>query len=450
MKLALRLIGLAAWAILAFGIVLITKGSKLAAERFMTHSIGPSRLAGQSDFIREVYDQPLGNDIEAVSRAMQILNLAGQSQQSKLIIKFFAHCNVQRLLGQEDACTRETMRSAMDKAKALAPDSQWPVNDDLAARLAHVLSFALATEQQMQDGIHSPGFWQYHQYSGPGVLSYDNGKHAFILLAVHNHERWEVARFHASLILRGSRRIELKCDWNPFPFGWPHPLSPDSEVIRVCEQPETLSLGELLPAVEQAQRDGSLSVRLKEFELKNHGVRITDDDDGGEHRFSLHPLAAFTTEFAPDTIPLTLSSKIQRELNQTNCQKLTSCPSLAQSASLAFYDYFQKYYRALPFLAGLLMGIGIGGLFARSLRYSGIVAAAGVVCTVVALMVAFQAAGNRPPGEARAWAEWGTMGLAVLCVGALLLWILGLFLGTALTTLIRGRANPANTRSEAT
>jgi hypothetical protein len=439
LKLALRLIGVAAWAFLALGIALMTTGSKLAAERFMTHAIGPSRLPAQSEYIRGVYDQQLGNDIETVSGAMQILKLAGQSQQSKLILQFFAHCNVQRLLGQEDACTRETMRSAMDKAKELAPDSQWPVDDELEARLAHVLSFSLATEQQMRDGIHSPGFWQYHQYAGPGVLTYDNGKHAFILLAVHNHGRWEVARFHASLTLPGNR-IELKCDWNPFPFGWAHPLSPDTEVIRVCEQAATLKLEELLPAIEQAQRDGSLSVRLREFELKNPGVGITDEDAGAQHHFSLHPLSAFTTEFAPDSIPFGLGSKIQRELNQTDCQKLGTCRSLTQSASLAFYDYFQKYYPAVPFLVGLLMGIGIGGLFARSLRYSGIVAAAGVICTVGALTVAFHAAGNRAPGEARAWAEWGTMGIAVLAVGALLLWVLGLAVGTAVTRLIRGRA----------
>jgi hypothetical protein len=46
---------------------------------------------------------------------------------------------------------------------------------------------------------------------------------------------------------------------------------------------------------------------------------------------------------------------------------------------------------------------------------------------------AFQAAGSRAPGESRAWAEWGTLGIAVVAIGALLLWIPGLFLGLLLT-----------------
>jgi hypothetical protein len=38
---------------------------------------------------------------ETIAKATQILDLAAQPQQSKLLVRFFAYCNVQRLLGQD-------------------------------------------------------------------------------------------------------------------------------------------------------------------------------------------------------------------------------------------------------------------------------------------------------------------------------------------------------------
>jgi hypothetical protein len=84
---------------------------------------------------------------------------------------------------------------------------------------------------------------------------------------------------------------------------------------------------------------------------------------------------------------------------------ISSCPSQGQSRSLAFYEFFQENYVLLPFLS---------------------------ICTIGGIALALQAAGSRAPGESRAWAEWGTLGLAVVAIGALLLWIPGLFLGLLL------------------
>jgi hypothetical protein len=427
-----RLVGLAAWAMLVLGAGMYVTGSHLAAQRFMTQVAGPTSLSAQSDYVSQVYAQRLGNDAEVIARATQILDLAAQREQSKRLRRFFAYCNVQRLLGQDDACTRETVRSAVDKAERLATDAQWPVDNELASGLNQALSFSLATERQMRDGIDAPGFWQYHQYDRPGVLSYDNANHAFMLLAAKNQARWEIARFRASLTLPANPPLELKCDRNPFPFQWRHPLTPSTEVIRVCQQPEGLKLSDLLPAVRQAQLD-SLPVRLEEFELKSPYVRVTVTGEGNLRRFTLHPVANFTTEFAPDSVPRAVSSEMQRELKQVSCAKIRSCPSQVQSTSVAFYNFFQKNYVLLPFLVGVLMGIGIGGLFARSLLTAGIVATVFSSCTIGGIAFAFQAAGSLAPGESRAWAEWGTLGIAVMAIGALLLWIPGLFLGLLLT-----------------
>jgi hypothetical protein len=131
--------------------------------------------------------------------------------------------------------------------------------------------------------------------------------------------------------------------------------------------------------------------------------------------------------------PRTVLSEVQLELKQVSCAKISSCPSQGQSTSLAFYDFFQQNYVLLPFLVGVFMGIGIGGLFARSLLTAGIVATALVSAPSEVLTLRFKPAGSRAPGESRAWAEWGTLGLTVMAIGALLLWIPGLFLGLLLT-----------------
>jgi hypothetical protein len=131
--------------------------------------------------------------------------------------------------------------------------------------------------------------------------------------------------------------------------------------------------------------------------------------------------------------PRTVLSEVQLELKQVSCAKISSCPSQGQSTSLAFYDFFQQNYVLLPFLVGVFMGIGIGGLFARSLLTAGIIATVFSISTIGGIAFAFQAAGSCAPGESRAWAEWGTLGLTVMAIGALLLWIPGLFLGLLLT-----------------
>lgn len=438
-----RLMGLAAWAILALGAGMYLSGSRLAAQRFMTQATGPSRLPAQSDYVREVYGQRLGNDTAVMFRATQILNLAGQREQAVRLRRFFSYCNVQRLLGQDDACTRESVRSAVDGAAGLDPNAQWETNGELDSSFESVLTFSLATEQQLRDGISSPGFWQYHRYESPGVLSYDNAQHVFIFLAARNRSRWEIASFRALLTLPAAHPIELKCDWDPFPFQWPHPLTPNAEVIRVCQQPENLKLSDLLAAIQQAQQAATVTVRLEEFELRNPYVSVTDDGGGGLHHFTLHPATDLANEFAANSAAVTTTNEVQRELKQVNCEKIASCLSTSQSASLAFYDFFATNYLLLPFLIGVLMGIGIGGLLTMSLSAASIVAAIVSVCTVIGIAMAIQTAGNQPPGETRAWAEWGTMGLAVIAIGALLLWIPGLFLGFLLIKWVAGTRGPS-------
>ncbi|MGH7105288.1 MAG: hypothetical protein ACREFT_02125, partial [Acetobacteraceae bacterium] len=368
MKLVLWGLGLAAWVILALGIGMFATGWQLADQRFRAEESGPSHLPAQSDYVRRLYGQPLDNRLETIERAARILDLAGQRQKAHLLSRFFGYCNVQRLLGQEDACTRETVRSAVAKAEGLAPDTAWPADSELTSRLEHVLSFSWASKQQMQNQLRSEQGGQDGRYAGPGILRVD-GQHQddFVLLAVHNRGPWEIAGFGATLKLSGDRPIALQCDRNPFPFFWPHAFTTRTEEIRVCKQPENIATEALVAAVQQARRKGPPDVQLEEFELKNPYVRITDDADGGTSRFTLYPVhfpieAAFSPRSTFDLL---------RELKKTSCESTDTCPSWGQAASLAFYDFFGRHILLLPFLVGLLMGVGMGGGFVASFRLAG-------------------------------------------------------------------------------
>jgi hypothetical protein len=454
MTLRARVLGVAAWATLVLGIVMYSAGSHLAARQFMTQANGPASIPAESPYVSQVYDQRLSNDFYTVARAIYVLDLAGEHERSKRLARFFAFCNVQRLLGQDDACTRETVRTAEDAGSGLPSgdlwgsglpsDAQWKVDDELASRLNQVLSFSLATERQMHDGINSYGFWNYNQYESSGVLSHDNGKNASIVLAARNQGRWEVAGFRARLTLPAEHLIELDCGRDLFPFHWLHPLTPATEVIRVCWRNGGLDLPDMLPAIQKMQYQDPLPVQLEEFEIKKPYVRVTVESDGNVRRFTLHPAPSFTTEFARFSVPLSVSNEVARELKYMSCEKLNSCPSPGESAALGFYDFCSATFLLLPFFVGILMGIGIGGLFVKSLGSAGFIATAVTLCAIGVPVVLFQVAASGPRSEGRSWALFGIMGLGVLTIGALLLWIPGFLVGFGLTKWVREREGQMN------
>lgn len=438
MKLVPRVLGLAAWAILAIGIGMFATGRQQAARRFLAQSVGPAaplHLPAESDYVRQLYGQPLGDRFETIARAAQILHLAGQPEKAQLLTRFFAYCNVERLLGQDDACKRETVRSAVDKAGRLALDAAWSADPELTSRLEHLLSFSFASEQQMHDGF--PRFvWNNIHYIAPGVVRYDYGNQLFVLLAVQNRGPWEIVRFRAMAALSGDHRIGLECDSNPSPFYWSHPFTPGTQEIRICSLLEVTTSEALVAAVHRAQLEGPPNVQLDGLELKNPYVWITDAAGDGISRFTLHPVD-FIGEMPNAEFPYSHSADLQRELEHTRCESTDTCPSRGQVASLAFYDFFQRRLPLLPFLVGLLMGVGIGGGLVASFRLAGIVTAVVAVGIAGTIALAFHTAANGPPGESRGWALFGLLHLSVYAIGALLLWIPGLFLGFALAKWVR-------------
>jgi hypothetical protein len=438
MKLLRRLVPLLALISLVCGGAMLSKGSILANQRLMMKASGRRSVPAESDYVRGVYDRPLSNDVETIGRAMQALDFARQFDQSKLLERFFGYCNVQRFLGDDLACTRETVRSAIDKAARLAPNAQWAVDAQLAPQLASALSLSLATEPVIRASTDSYGFWEYHSYDGPGLLRYENPAHgAFVIIAARNDSAWEVTGFKGRLTLSppGAMPIALECDWLPFPFRWPGPLTPGTEAIRLCKERSTVKVDELLAAVHQARQDGSLSIRLEGFSLENPYVRVVDDDEGPQHLFTVHAEGNFSGWFGPHGLTPSISDQVARELAQLRCDKIASCPSTTEVASLALYDFFDQHHVWLPLLIGLLMGITIGGL-RRSLAVGGILSGTLLLGAVGGLGYFFYLV-SKSHGEGAGFAAMGLVGLTIIGANAFILWVPSLFVGIWLMKSLR-------------
>lgn len=220
----LRFVAVAALSLLGVGTLMYATGAELADQRFSINGIELTRISPYSPFVRAVYERRLGNDADSMGRAAAVLAFAGQSMDARLLERFFEYCSVQRFLGRGDACTGETVRSAVEKAAAFgAPVPGSPVEEPLASQLEGALSFSLAPEQLMRTSAASdPGFATVNKFDGPGLIIRRPGfgVPVQIILAARNRSPWEITAFAARIALTssGAAPIELECSESPWPL----------------------------------------------------------------------------------------------------------------------------------------------------------------------------------------------------------------------------------------
>ncbi|MGH8141395.1 MAG: hypothetical protein ACREU2_02565 [Steroidobacteraceae bacterium] len=439
MKYLPRVIAVIALAALVFWPSIYTTGSRAARarpmSRPMSRALGVTGVPADSDYIRSVYARAVGTDADAVLREALMLSLAGQRQQSKLLERFFAYCSVQRFIGENAACTNQTVRAAVDRAPGLSPGDKWPIGGELESKLAEALTFSLANEPLLRRSTDQTT-WSTLTYEGPGLLGYNRQvKGAYVLLAVRNQSSWEMVNLVVRLRLPSSHSapIALECStWAvPFPFSSPRVLRPQSEAIVYCDPPRNIALGDLLAAVKAAQQQPSLAIQIEEFTLEEPLVTVADDG-APLHQFTAHVVRNVSFMVQNGNRPRTEAEVIDRELAGVTCSQLSTCPSLFQSASLALFGLFAKVpLVALPIIVGLLMGLCVGGFFRRTLLFGGIAVALVLVCTIggyfYALHQIFVSKGEH------GFALLGMVKLAQLGVIAFVLWLPALFIGVQIT-----------------
>jgi hypothetical protein len=388
-------------------------GWRLDGQRFMTRSIGVTHIPPESAYVQSVYDQQVGTDAEAVMKAAEILNHAGLVEQSRLLQRYFSYCNVQRFLGESSTCGTLTVRAAMDRAAGLSPDAQWSVEKPLESQLAEALSFSLATESLLRTSVADRN-WSRLSYEGPGILHYDTQSHgAYLFLAVRNHTPWEItgARIHLQLHLP----VEIQCNTNlPFPFFRPTASGPETETLAYCDPRDAVSLENLLAAVREAQHEDHLMVWVEEFTLQDPSVRVVENGSRPAHLFTVS-LTGNPSSLSHQAPGQSVGEQVSREISGLSCSQTANCPAAFESASLALFDFLNKNVPlpGIPIIVGLLLGVGIGGLFRRSFLVVGVLFAmvlAGVIGTA-----AFEFHGINSRGGEKGFA---LMGMGVLLYGS--------------------------------
>lgn len=418
---------------------MLVTGSKEADRQRMEQSIGRTNVPADSSFVRAVYEQPVGTDSAALARAMQVLDYAGKWDQARLLGKFFSYCGVQRFLGEGDACTRETVRTAVGKVTGLASNTQWPVESELEPKLNQALSISLADQEVMRRST-SELQWGRLSYDSPGILRYDSPANgAYLFIAARNNSAWEITSFSARvrLQLAGAATLELKCrSWIPFPFFWPGPLGPGEAAIGYCERPDTIELDDLLAAVHDAQR-GPLSVWVEEFAVKDPLVRVVDLGAAPTHSYAVRLAGDLLTPSRNAGAP-SPPMQVARELATADCSQTGTCPSAYQRASLSVFDFLQRNPPLIPAIVGLLLGIGVGAMFRRSLLTGGLLSAGMLACIIGGLAYLFHRIDSG--GGEKGFALMGMIGLTQVAAVGFVIWLPALFAGVLLARFLWARA----------
>ncbi len=421
------------------GAHMFVTGSGEADRQRMEQSIGRTSIPADSSVVRAVYDQPVGTDSAALARAMQILGYADKWDQARLLARFFSYCGVQRLLGEGDACSRETVRTAVGKVTGLSPNTQWPVESELETKLTQALSVSLADEEVMRRST-SELQWRRLSYDSPGILRYDSPTNgAYIFIAARNNSAWEITGFstRVRLQLAGAATFELKCrSWVPFPFSWPEPLGPGKAAVGYCERPDTIKLDDLLAAVHDAQRS-PLSVWVEEFAVKDPLVRVIDLGAAPTHSYAVRLVGDLPAPSRSAGAP-SPSMQVARELATVDCSQTGTCPSAYQKASLSVFNFLQHNLPLIPAIVGLLLGIGVGAMFRRSLLTGGLLSAAMLACIIGGLAYLFHRIDSG--GGEKGFALMGMVGLTQVAAIGFVIWLPALFAGVLLARFLWARA----------
>ncbi len=436
-----RALAVFALAALALCADMLMTGWRLDSQRFLTRVDGVNRIPAESEYVRSVYDKQVGTDAAALMKAAEILNRAGLGQQSQLLALYFSYCNVQRFLGESTTCSNLTVRAAVDRAAGLAPSDQWSVDGPLESKLADAFSFSLATESLLRESIAERD-WSRLNYEGPGILHYDTPVHgAYLFLAVHNRTPWEITGLRIRLQLH--LPLEIRCSTDiPFPFFRPAAFGPRTETLAYCDPRGDVNPENLLTAVREAQHEGTLSVWVEDFMIEDPHVQVVDNGKSPVHRFTVS-LAYNLSSLSRQAPGQSVSEQVSREISAISCSRTANCPSKFESTSLALFDFINKNIALplIPIAVGLLLGVGIGGLFRRSFLVVGILSAVVLACVIGAAVSEFHGINSR--GGEKGFALLGMSYLLYMSAIGFMLCVPAMLVGAALMRSLWNPAKPA-------
>lgn len=423
-----RLVGALACAILAFGTVIFIAGASADEGQRNAERVSINKLSSSSAYVRAVYGRQIDNDAGAIATAQEILNLAGQAQESRQLEAFSRYCTVRQFLGDGRACAGQTVGSALRYANTLPGSPLMPVDAALEPKLSESLSFSLAGEAAMRQAT-TELTWKGLRYEGAGLLRYDQPRAgAYVFVSGRNNSSWDLEGFEARLILHGAdsrAALELRCNSAPrYPFDRVQQIAPGMEGIAYCEIPYNIELEALATAIHSAQqRDELMSMQVEALEIRNPPVHIERDRNDTQR---------FTVEATGDAYlgqrAVNARQQVQHEIAVFDCRDTETCPSASSAGSTAFFELLYEEYWLLPTAVGLLLGIAIGGLFRNPFLFVGILVAGVLAATIAGLAWVFYVAIDAK-GEAAGFAGLGFAKLLPFAMGGVTLWAVAFCVG---------------------
>lgn len=433
---AISISGVVVWA------CMLDSGAKLAERQYYAGKLSPD-----SQYMTAVYAQRVGNEPQSIGRALALLSLAGQSQQAEQLRRFFAYCSVRRFFGQDDACTRETVRSAIGPGGG-APGphfwtTEWPVTAQLASQVNRALSFSLATERLMrQDTESNPGFWISNSYGGPGlILNHGGGIDAFLVISARNRTPWEIKSFRARVELPSGSGAPLvfDCDEAEAKFRSSRPLISGGKMAEGCFL-RGVRYDELLRAIREAQRHDSISGRVERLFLGNPYVLVAAASNKPTAPFEVSPAEPSDYEFYGLGSRPSIYDREVTELKRVGCHETGNCQSPYEAASLTFYTFSSQHASIVSAIVGLLLGVSFSALSQRSLLFGSTLMAVPLAAAAAFIGYLIYSLSTGPSGGFGGLAIVGLIGLYVtLLVPS----VGGFFVGMALIRLLRGLPEPS-------
>ena len=458
MKDVLRFIAVLAISSVVLGICMWRTGYGLGVQQERDHGVAP--ISTNSKIVAAIYAQRVGNEPQSIGRAMAVLSFTGQAAQAERLRTFFANCNIQRFFGQLDACTRETVRSAIDHPGPLQQpgyEPTLPLTAQLTSQVQQSISVSLATEDLMRQATTTdPGFWAYDKYGGPGLLFYKGpGRYGpsrvYVIIAARNQSAWNINSISVSFALPSGAGAPLvfNCNQTDGELQVPNPIVPGGEAVERCIWSNEVKDDEVVRAVQVAQHHGSLSAWVEQLILENPQVFITDPKGtysatgyGPSAPLQVSPEEPNEYDFYGLQSHPSIYDRVVTELKGMSCHELGNCQSAYEAASLALYEHSLRIATLMWAVAGLLVGIGFGVLIRRSFLFGSVLA--GVLLAAAVSVIGYVIHGiSGIHDESAGFAGLAVVQLSGWFVLLLVPSVVGFFVGISIIRPLRRLAEPA-------
>jgi hypothetical protein len=347
--------------------VLLSVGARLDREVHPPAGREVGRLPADSNYLRSLLRQRADDAGIVTLKAVEALDLAGKSKEAGTLAGFYGQCNLARFLGDDAACRKVTIDTAL--RERVAPSADVPAPEQLRAKLANVLASASTDLDNVRRFVEQPEELATDAFRdlGSGIWTAKRGDSVELYVAVKNVSEWVLTDFEMGIaLLRNPARLRpgaspdfyVYCDRGIESTAEPPPLAPGETAVMYCSSYRDENISEMLDGVARTQASGTQFIRLEWFALQNPFVKITDeraDRDGPAFVASALDRRALSSA-------VQARRELQKDLHALDCKTTGTCASALLTPALALFALVASNPWLLAVAAGLLMGLAVGGL----------------------------------------------------------------------------------------